>query len=208
MITQLIRIFVAQCLGLVAIALTLNHPTAASQASSLERSSLSQRKELQPTVALGQPKTEVYLNSLSGIHIISDRPESVVEFFQHRRIVVGTVPLKDWNKTLAASQESQRGGFLSYPSFNDDKSGKTTTYGLVFKLSPVSSDIIRLWEKRRQPDDGSGPMFLERDPKNSKLYHFVGWADAGRLSFFSADSRLTSVNPQTLWYRGKSYPLK
>jgi hypothetical protein len=34
-------------LGLVAIALTLNHPVA-SQASSLERSSLSQRKELQP----------------------------------------------------------------------------------------------------------------------------------------------------------------
>jgi hypothetical protein len=208
MITKLIRILVVQCFGLVAIALILNHPIAASQASSLERSSLSQRKELQPTVALGQPKTKVYLNSLSGIHIISDRQENVVEFFQHRRIVVGTVLLNDWNKTLTASQESQRGGFISYPSFNDDRSGKTTIYGLIVKLSPISSDIVRLWEKRRQLDDVSVPIFLERDPKDSKLYHFVGWADAGRLSFFSADSRLTSINPQTLWYRGKSYPLK
>jgi hypothetical protein len=171
-------------------------------------SSLSQRKELQPNVVQGLPKTKVYLNNRSGIHIISDRKESVVEFFQHHRIVVGTVLLKDWEKTFTAFQESQRGGFLSYPSFNDDRSGKTTTYGLVFRLSSVSSDIVRLWEKRRQSDDGSEAIFLERDPKDSKLYHFVGWADAGRLSFFSANSRLTSLNPQTLWFRGKSYSLK
>jgi hypothetical protein len=207
MVTQLTRILVAPCLGLMAIALTLDQAVA-SQASSLERSSLSQRKELQPNVAQGQPKTKVYLNSLSGIHIISERQESVVEFFQHHRIVVGTVLLKDWDKAFTASQESQRGGFLSYPSFNDDKSGKTTTYGLVFRLSPVSSDIVRLWEKRRQPDDGSKPIFLERDPKDSKLYHFVGWADAGRLSFFSAASQPTSLNPQNLWYRGKKYSLR
>jgi hypothetical protein len=207
MVTQLIRILVSQCLGLIAIAVVLNQAVA-SQAASLERSSISQRKEIQPNIAQGQPRSKVYLNSLSGIHIISDRQESVVEFFQHRRIVVGTVLLKDWNKTLKASQESQRGGFLSYPSFNDDRSGKTTTYGLIFRLSPVSSDIVQLWEKRRQLDDGSVPIFLERDPKDSKLYHFVGWADAGRLSFFSVDSQPTSLNPQKLWYRGEKYSLR
>jgi hypothetical protein len=208
MVIQLTRTLIAPCLGLVAISLTLNNQAVASQATSLQRLGISQRKELQPTIALERPKTKVYLNSLSGIHIISDRQESVVKFFQHRRIVVGTVLLKDWNKTFTAPQESQRGGFLSYPSFNDDKSGQTTTYGLVFRLSPVSSDIVRLWEKRHQPDDGSVPIFLERDLKDSKLYHFVGWADAGRLSFFSANSQPTSLNPQTLWYRGKSYSLK
>jgi hypothetical protein len=207
MVTPLIRILAAQCLGLMAITVNLNHAVAC-QTASLKPSGLSQPKELQSNVDQGGTRRRVYLNSQSGIHIISDRKESVVEFFQRRRIVVGTVLLKDWNKTLTASQSMQDGGFMSYPSYNDDESGKTTTYGLSFNLSPVSSDAMRLWKKRRQLDVVSVPIFLERDPKNSKLYHFVGWADAGRFSFFSADSRSTSLNPQTLWYRGKSYSLK
>jgi hypothetical protein len=53
--------------------------------------------------------------------------------------------------------------------------------------------------------------FLERDAQNSKLYHFVGWDENSRFSFFAKESVEDGQNRQSanvsgrelLWYQGK-----
>ena len=141
-----------------------------------------------------------YLNNPDRIHIISDRQESVVEFFQGHRIVVAMVTLQDLNKTLTTSQVIQNNCFVAYPSFNYDGSGKITTYGLSIKLAPVSLEVIQIW-KKHQPKTVSVKIFLEQDPEDSELYHFVGWTEAERFSFSPEDSVAFSLKPQNLWYR-------
>jgi hypothetical protein len=202
MATRLIRILVTQCLSLVIIAVSLN-PTVACQAILLEGLGISQSRGIEPNVEQEHPGMRVYLNSPSEIHIISDRQENVVEFFQRHRIVVGMATVQDLNKIIP-SQVMPENFFVAYPSSNDDGSGKIGTYRLSFKLAPVSLEVIQIWKNRHQPNAVSVHIFLERDPLDSELYHFVGWAESNQFSFTPEDSIPFPLNPQELWYKGGS----
>jgi hypothetical protein len=202
MVTRLTQILVTQCLSLAVIAVSLN-PAVACQAISLEPLGISQSIGLKPNVKQEHRGMSVYLNSPSEIHLISDREESVVGFFQRHRIVVGMTTAQDLSKILKPSAAISENFVVAYPSYNDDGSGKMSTYILSFKLAPVSSELLQLWNKRNQANPVSVHMFLERDPDDSELYHFVGWAESKKFSFNPEDSLPSPLKPQELWYRGK-----
>ncbi|WP_232224157.1 hypothetical protein [Mastigocladopsis repens] len=177
-----------------------------SQASPSERG-MCQSNELQPDVKQAQAKRNILLNNPPGVYIISDRKESIAKFFQQRRIVVGTVMSQLLDKTLMMAQVVQRNCFVAYPSSNDDGRGEITTYGLIFKLAPVSPKVAQLWKERHQSNAISVQMFLERDSQDSELYHFVGWAESKQFSFSpelaKSNPLPASLNPKDLWYQGK-----
>ncbi len=189
----------------VVITGTLN-PAVVSQASPSERG-MCQSNELQPDVKQAQAKRNILLNNPPGVYIISDRKESIAKFFQQRRIVVGTVMSQLLDKTLMMAQVVQRNCFVAYPSSNDDGRGEITTYGLIFKLAPVSPKVAQLWKERHQSNAISVQMFLERDSQDSELYHFVGWAESKQFSFSpelaKSNPLPASLNPKDLWYQGK-----
>jgi hypothetical protein len=158
-----------------------------------------------------QAPKQVYLQHSNGIYILSDRPESFATSFNRRRIIAGKVIAKYLPPVLAAATIEQEQCFVSYPSFNDDRSGKVTTYGLAFKLAPISAETLQLWKTRHQSNVNWTTIFLEPDAQNSKLYHFVGWDENSRFSFFAKESAEDVLNRQSasisgrelLWYQGK-----
>jgi hypothetical protein len=160
---------------------------------------------------LARTPKQVYLQHSNGVYIFADRPESFSTSFNRRRIIAGKVIAKYLPAVLAATTVEQEQCFVSYPSFNDDRSGKVTTYGLAFKLAPIPAETLRLWKNRHQTQVGWTTIFLERDAQNSQLYHFVGWAENGRFSFFAEESTADGQNRQStsvsgrelLWYQGK-----
>jgi hypothetical protein len=160
---------------------------------------------------LAQTPKKVYLQHSNGIYIFSDRQESFAASFNRRRIIAGKVIAKYLPPVLAAATVEQGQCFVSYPSFNDDRSGKVTTYGLAFKLAPISSETLQLWKTHHQSNVNWTTIFLEPDAQNSKLYHFVGWDENSRFSFFAKESAEDVQNRQSasisgrelLWYQGK-----
>ncbi len=199
--TQLIKVLFAQYLSFVVLAVNLN-PSVANQVNLPDDSGICQNKELQTNIDREKSRMGFYLNNPDGIHIISDRQESVVEFFQGHRIVVAMVTLQDLKQTLTKSQVMQNNCFVAYPSFNYDGSGKIDTYGFAIKLAPVSLEVIQFW-KKYQPNTVSVKIFLEQDSEDSELYHFVGWTEAEGFSFSSEESLALSLKSEDLWYREK-----
>jgi hypothetical protein len=160
---------------------------------------------------LARTPKQVYLQQSNGVYIFSDRPESFAKSFNRRRIIAGKVIAEYLPAVLAAANVEQEQCFVSYPSFNDDRSGKVTTYGLAFKLAPISAETLQFWKTRHQSQVGWTTILLERDEQNSKLYHFVGWDENSRFSFFDKESAEDGQNRQSasisgrelLWYQGK-----
>ena len=189
---RLIKILIIQYTAVFVVIMGSFNPAVASQASSTQRLGMCQSTELQSNVNQAQVKRDILLNSPYEVYIISDRQESIAEFFQRHRIMVGTVMSQVLSKTLATPQVLQGNCFVAYPSFNDDGKGEITNYGHIFKLAPVSPKVVQLWKERHQPNIISVQIFLERDFKDSELYHFVGWAENKQFSF---SPKLTKFNP-------------
>lgn len=163
-----------------------------------------QGKKNQAIVKQEQTSRKFYLNHSNGIYTVSDRKESFATSFKRRRIMAGKVISEYLPKTFAAATAAQSQCFVSYPSHNDDGSGKVTTYGLSFDLAPISLEIIQFWRNRPQSNNGWTVILLEADPQDSRLYHFVGWAEDQQFSFFSGELKGGSLNRRSLWYQGKS----
>ncbi len=163
-----------------------------------------QGKKNQAIVKQEQTSQKFYLNHSNGIYVVSDRQESFTASFKRRRIMAGKVISEYLPETFAAAAVAQSQCFVSYPSYNDDGSGKVTTYGLSFDLAPISPEIIHFWRNRPQSKKGWTTILLETDPQDSRLYHFVGWAEDQQFSFFSGELKGDSLNRRSLWYQGKS----
>lgn len=203
---QLIQILIAQYIVVLVVITGSLNPAVASRVTPPERLGMCQSSDLHPDIKQAQAKRGILVNSPPGVYIISDRQESVAEFFQRRRLVVGTVMLQVLDKTLTTPQAVQGNCFVAYPSSNDDGRGEITTYGLIFKLAPVPPEVVQLWKERHQSNAISVQMFLERDSQDSELYHFVGWVESKQFSFSpelaKSNPLPASFNPKDLWYQG------
>jgi hypothetical protein len=146
----------------------------------------------------------VYFHSANGVYLVSDRPETLTASFNRRHIIAGQAIAQYLPQTLSNGALQQNQCFVSYPSFNDDDSGKVTTYGLSFKLAPISSKVIQFWKSLPQSNVSWTTILFEPDSQDPKLYHFVGWAENHQFSFFSEETENGSVNRRSLWYQIKS----
>jgi hypothetical protein len=200
----LIQILIAQCLGFVIIAEDANSAIAAPNRSTVPLSG-GQSSQLQVTMSQNQPQAGVRLNTPAGIYLISDRQESVVDFFQHRRIVSGASTRQDVDEMIAAPT-IVKDQFLAYPSFNDDKSGEVNAFGLPYKLAAISPELIRLWKEKQPNTNNAIYIFLERDSQDPNLYHLVGWVESDRFSFSPGEIGPNPLSgllqPKELWYQG------
>jgi hypothetical protein len=165
-----------------------------------------------------QAQKKFYLKNSDGVYIVSDRQETFAASFKRRRIVAGKTIGEYLLEVLEAGTTEQGQCFVSYPSFNDDKSGKVTTYGMAFKLAPIPSEVLQLWKNRPKSPSWT-TILLERDSRDAKLYHFVGWAEKDQFSFFSGEIKKDSIafgasgaidhsfgsaaGRKSLWYQGK-----
>jgi hypothetical protein len=158
-----------------------------------------------------QTSKKFYLQNSNSIYIVSDRQESFTASFKRRRIVAGKTIGEYLPGVLEAATTEQRQCFVSYPSYNDDKSGKVTTYGIAFKLAPIPPEVLQLWKNHHQSNISWTTILLERDSQDTKLYHFVGWAEKDQFSFFSGETEGDSIDHsfgsasgrKSLWYQGK-----
>ena len=150
-----------------------------------------------------QTPKKLYLKTSNGVYIVSDRQESFAESFKRRRIMAANVIATSLPETFASAAVEQNDCFVSHPSFNDDGSGKVELYGLFFRLAPVSTQILRFWKQHPQMQMGWTTILLERDPRDSELYYFVGWVTDEAFSFDIEESRGDSLNRRSLWYQGK-----
>jgi hypothetical protein len=172
-----------------------------------------QDQKSQVSTKLAPIPTKVYLQHSDGVYIFSDRQENFVSAFNRRRIVAGKVAANYLPEVFAAASVEQDQCLVFYPSFNDDRNGKINTYGLAFTLAPIPSEIFKIWQTRHKSDrnDTMITILLERDTRNSNLYHFVGWDENSRFSFFAKESAENNPNRQSsspsgrelLWYQGK-----
>jgi hypothetical protein len=155
-----------------------------------------------------QAHKKVYLKNSDGVYIVSDRQESFTASFKRRRIVAGKTIGQYLPETLEAATTEQGQCFVSYPSFNDDKSGKVTTYGIAFKLAPIPPEVLQIWKNRPQTNVSWTTILLERDSQDAKLYHFVGWVEKDQFSFSSEGESIdhsfgSAAGRESLWYQGK-----
>lgn len=203
---QLIQILIAQYIVVLVVITGSLNPAVASRATPPEHLGMCQSSDLQPDVRQAQTKRGILVSSPPKLYIISDRQESVTEFFQRHRLVVGTVMSQVLDETLTTPQVVQRNCFVAYPSSNDDGRGEINAYGLIFKLAPVLPEVVQLWKERHQSNATSVRMFLERDSQDSELYHFVGWAESKQFSFSPEQAKSNplpaSFNPKDFWYQG------
>ena len=202
---QLTQILLAHYIVVFVVITGSLNPAVANQTAPPERLGMC-HSELQPDVKQTQGERGILVNSPPEVYIISDRQESVAEFFKRRRLVVGTVMSQVLDITLTTPQVVQGNCFVAYPSANDDGRGEITTYGLIFKLAPVSLEVVQLWKERHQSNAISVQMFLERDDQDLELYHFVGWTESKQF-FLSPELARSNpspalFNPKDLWYQG------
>jgi hypothetical protein len=200
------RILGASCLGLAVI--IGNHNLAIAKSSGF---GMCHDQKVLASAKPAQPFKKVYLKNSDGVYIVSDRQETFATSFQRRHIVAGKTIGEYLPEVLEAGTTEQGQCFVSYPSYNDDKSGKVTTYGIAFKLAPIPPEVLQLWKNRPKSNISWTTIFLERDSQDAKLYHFVGWAEKDQFSFFSEEIEGDSIDHRfgsaagrkSLWYQGK-----
>jgi hypothetical protein len=176
-------------------------------------------QKLQVSTKPARAQKKFYLKKSDGVYIVSDRQETFATSFQRRHIVAGKTIREYLPEVLEAGTTEQGQCFVSYPSYNDDKSGKVTTYGIAFKLAPIPPEVLQLWKNRPKSNISWTTILLERDSQDAKLYHFVGWAEKDQFSFFSEETKGDSIafgasgaidhsfgsdsGRKSLWYQGK-----
>src|SRR5262245_37383879 len=87
------------------------------------------------------PKTFLLTNKAKDIRVISDREESVVDFFRRSHIVVGGF-VEDM-KALLEAKEPLKEVFLNYTSFNDDRK-KELLFGAFLEVAPPAEPVAKL----------------------------------------------------------------
>ncbi len=151
------------------------------------------------------PEEQVLVNKAKDIHVLSDRPEPIRDYFQRNHLVVGGMLPEEMTKLLAAKAPLEN-VFVSYTSFNDDP-GKTALFGTALKLAPPSPTVAKLL--RGEKPDGQKTfrptiVFL-RDAKDAGLYHPVGYTTRSSVAFFDHEEkdRADGYSQKDLRFKGK-----
>src|SRR5262245_54066128 len=59
------------------------------------------------------------VNKAKDIHVVSDRDESILDYFQRNHVIIGGVGPKELSKILKAEKPLAK-FFVNYASYNDD----------------------------------------------------------------------------------------
>lgn len=136
-------------------------------------------------------KTTTITDKAKQIHVVTDRKETIKDFFQRQRIVVGTVLGAD--KVLRA-KETLKMQFISYSSFNDDAK-KMSLFGAYLEIALPSKAVRDLISeddpKKKGGQRFKGTLILRRDDKNDKLYHIVGYMKHSPVGFFQSTKKIS-----------------
>jgi hypothetical protein len=138
-----------------------------------------------------QPRSFTLVNKGKDIHVVSDRDEDIVKFFQRHHVVVGSI-VEDADRFTEA-KEPLKMVFVSYTSYNDDPA-KHALFGAYLTLAPLSPEIAKLVAEPNPQKEGKkrfkGTLILRRDAKDENLYHIVGYMKPTPVGFFSRDKAM------------------
>ncbi len=133
-----------------------------------------------------QPTEFTAVNKAKDIWLISDRDESIPDYFHRRRIMVcGMVP-DELDKVLSA-KETLTKVLVSYASQNDDPQ-KASTYGAIIDIAVPTEAVAKIVAANRK-NSHFFSLILCRDEKNAGLYHLIGYTDRTPVCFFDNDEK-------------------
>lgn len=161
------------------------------------------------TIALARPEAQAgglkrqdpaeftLVNKAKDIHVVSDRDESILDFFGRTRILLGevldksAVPAESDLEKLLQAKEVLTKFWVSYPSKNDDPQGPAF-YGAWIKVAPPSAAVLKLFNDHK-PDGKDGhvrvvTLILRPDEKVPDMYRVIGFTERHSLWFFGADT--------------------
>jgi hypothetical protein len=132
-------------------------------------------------------KDRVVSNPAKDIHVVTDRDESVKDYFTRTRLVVGWVPMrKDPAETPGLSdvlEATDTVKLLAYrPSLKDETD--KGWFGMPLKVAPPKPAVVELLEGI-QKQSGAELIFRKGD---DGLHHVVGYTTRKNGGFFSDEA--------------------
>jgi RNA polymerase sigma factor (sigma-70 family) len=133
-------------------------------------------------------KPRVVANPAKDIKIITDRDETIPQFFNRQKVLVASV-LEEKIKPQFSAKEPSKLTFVSYPAFNSEMDART--YGTSVKIAPVSKEAEELVQERIKDNKERGALQLVFviDAKDSELVHLVGYTLRNSVSFFEGQKK-------------------
>jgi len=132
-------------------------------------------------------KERVVSNPAKDIHVVTDRDESVKDYFTRTRLVVGWVPMRKESdeepgisNVLEATDPDKV--MAHRPSLNDEKD--KGWFGKYLKVAPPTPAVVELL-KDIQKQKGAELIFRKGD---DGLHHVVGYTTRKNGGFFSDEA--------------------
>ena len=91
-------------------------------------------------------RTLIDKDKLRSIEIITDRHESIAQFFKRQKLIFASSPIQDAHSLSTAEQfksDKPRTVFVSYP-IDSDSDFNLKLYGAYFELAPPAPEVIAL----------------------------------------------------------------
>ena len=98
-------------------------------------------------------RTLIDRDNVRSIEIVTDRRESVAQFFARQQLAVAIWPTLDGKFVKETSQwsgDKPRKLFVSYPLFNDEQF-KMSLYGAFYEVSPLAPEVLSLLRDEAAP---------------------------------------------------------
>lgn len=121
-------------------------------------------------------------NPAGDITVVTDRHETLVEFFRRQQVMVAGVERKDYSAALGAAKPTGR-LFVNYASRNED-TPLNAAYGSYVRLAPVPADVEGVI-----PDVAAGAVVLAADPADKDVWHVAGFTTRPSVGFFASKER-------------------
>lgn len=134
----------------------------------------------------GKSALFVMRNPARDITVVSDRHETLVEFFRRQPVLVATVPAPVREKVLFDAKGPTAFVFVDDASFNVT-GPRVAAYGASVKLAPVppAGPVGQLLETT----GASEPIIFVRDAADKNLWHAVGYTTRPSAGFFADTKR-------------------
>ena len=155
--------------------------------------------------ATAQPMTRTLIDrdALRSIEIVTDRHESVAQFFQRQKLALATSPILDGkfvqNAELAKTKDTTK-VFVSYPLENDHDL-IIRLYGAYFFLASVSAEVQAIFNDDTAPAKAQtllifAPTATTKIEDNTAPVRLVG-----RIRIFDGANWSPSVEADTFKYQ-------
>ncbi|QEG31726.1 ECF RNA polymerase sigma factor SigE [Gemmata obscuriglobus] len=137
--------------------------------------------------AVRKPSRFVLRNPARDITVVTDRPETVPEFFRRQPVLVARVKSELWRQMLEGKSDDAF-HFVDSASFNAD-GPRVAAYGASVKLAPVATDNQPLLDVLSASSGDESRIFV-RDATDKNLWHVVGTTQRTSAGFFASKDRV------------------